>query len=103
MATATTTNATKTAQKLAEDASKQFEENAARVKEFNAGLVDSSKAAGRVGVDNYEKAAKSVLDLQRQIAGTSQVEWVKSVANTQIQFAEDLTAAWTKAARERRK
>jgi hypothetical protein len=98
MATSNTT--TQTAQKLAEETTRQLEQGAERVKEFNAGLVESSKSATRVGVDNYEKAAKSVFDLQRQMAGTSQVEWVKSVANTQIQLAEDMTVAWTKAARE---
>lgn len=93
-------NVQETTAQMAEEANRQFEDSSARVKEFNANIVGNSKASGRLVVDNYEKAAKSVFELQRQIAGTSQVDWVKSVAHTQIQFAEDMTTAWTKAARE---
>lgn len=95
-----TANVKETTAQMAEEATRQFEDSSARVKEFNANIVGNSKASGRLVVDNYEKAAKSVFELQRQIAGTSQVDWVKAVANTQIQFAEDMTTAWTKAARE---
>lgn len=93
-------NVKETATQMAEEASRQFEESSARVKEFNANIVGNSKASGRLVVDNYEKAAKSVFELQRQLAGSSQVEWVKDVSNTQIQFAEDVTTAWTRAARQ---
>ncbi|OYO22696.1 hypothetical protein CGZ93_07555 [Enemella dayhoffiae] len=82
------------------DSTKQFEENVQRAKDFNARVLESSKATGRLAVDNYEKAVKSTLDFQRQLAGASQVEWATSVANTQIQLAQDVTDAWTKAARE---
>lgn len=94
----TTTNA-KT-QKIADETTKQFEENAERMREFNANVLATSKSGARVVVDNYEKAAKSMFDLQRQIADSNRVEWVKDVANTQIQFVEDVTAAWTKASRD---
>lgn len=95
-----TTNANQTATKMAEEATKRFEENTERVKEFNSAAAESSKAGTRVVVDNYEKAAKSIFEMQRELAGTSQVEWVKNTSNTQIQFAEEVTNAWVKAARQ---
>lgn len=88
------------ATKMAEEATKRFEENTERMKEFNSSVVETSKAGSRVVVDNYEKAAKSFFEMQRQMAGASQSEWVKDTANTQIQFAEEVADAWVKAARD---
>lgn len=97
---AATANATQTASKLAEEATKRFEENTERVKEFNTAVTESTKANSRVVLDTYEKAAKSFFDVQRQLAGASQVDWIKNTSNTQIQFAEEVAGAWVKAARE---
>jgi hypothetical protein len=88
------------ANRMAEEATKRFEENTERMKEFNSAVAESTKAGSRTVVDNYEKAAKSFFEMQRQIAGTSQNEWMKNTANTQIQFSEEVTNAWVKAARE---
>jgi uncharacterized GH25 family protein len=93
-------NVQETTAQMAQEATRQFEDSSARVKEFSANIVGNSKASGRLVVDNYEKAAKSVFELQRQLAGNTQVEWVKDAAHTQIQFAEDITSAWTRAARQ---
>lgn len=95
------TNATADqAKKMTEEATKRMEQNTERMKEFNSSVMESSKAGSRTVVDNYEKAAKSFFEMQRQIAGTSQVEWMKNTANTQIQFSEEVTDAWVKAARD---
>ncbi|QCU78858.1 hypothetical protein E7744_12510 [Citricoccus sp. SGAir0253] len=99
-AKATADRANQTATKMAEEATRRMEENAERMKEFSSSMVESTKAGSRVAVDNYETAAKSVFEMQRQMAGTSRVEWMKDAAHTQIQFAEDVTNAWVKAARE---
>lgn len=82
-----------------EKGSKQFEENAARIQEFNAAMAESSKAGTRAAVDQYETAAKGLFDLQRKLAGSAKSDWVKDAATAQIQFAEDVTAAWAKASR----
>ncbi|NUL48360.1 hypothetical protein F7P69_24580 [Cellulosimicrobium funkei] len=97
---AANTNANQTASKMAEEATKRFEENTERVKEFNSAVTETAKSNSRVVIDNYEKAAKSFFQMQRQIAGTSQVEWVKDTSSTQIQFAEEVADAWVKAARQ---
>lgn len=91
---------TEDAQKFAEEATKRIEENTERVKEFNATVADATKTNGRLIVDSYEKAAKGVFDVQRQLIGNSQIDWVKNASATQIQFAEDVANAWVKAARE---
>lgn len=96
MATAAPTNATK----IAEEATKHIEENTARAKEFASALTETTKANTRLAVDNYEKAAKSVFDAQRQLAKAGQVEWIKDASTTQITFAEEVSAAWIKAARQ---
>lgn len=85
--------------RMAEEAAKRFEENTERMKEFNSAAMETSKAGRRVVVDNYEKTAKSVFQMQRQMAGAAQNQWVKDTAHTQIQFAEDVADAWFKAAR----
>lgn len=96
----TTTTPNQTATKIAEDAAKRFEDNTERLKEFNTAVTESSKAGSRVVIDNYENAAKSFFALQRQVVGSSDVEWVKTTSTTQIQFAEDVADAWLKAARK---
>lgn len=99
-ATSAADQAKATATRMAEEATKRFEENTERMKEFNSSVVETSKAGSRVVVDNYEKAAKSFFEMQRQVAGASQSPWVKDAAQTQIQFAEEVADAWVKAARE---
>jgi hypothetical protein len=110
-AKATADKAAQGAAEVAEEATGRFEENlglvtktamvnSERVQEVNSALVESSKAISRTLVDNYARAAKSLFGIQRQLAGTARVEWMKDAATTQIQFAEDVTDAWAKAARE---
>jgi hypothetical protein len=97
---ATTNAAADNATRMAEEATKRFEANTERMKKFNSAVVETSKAGSRVVVDNYEKAAKSFFEMQRQVAGASQNQWAKDAAQTQIQFAEEVADAWVKAARE---
>lgn len=97
---AATAHAHQTANRMAEEATKRFEENTERAKEFNSAVTETAKSNSRAVIDNYEKAAKSFFQMQRQIAGNSQVEWVKDTSSTQIQFAEEVADAWVKAARQ---
>ena len=59
-----------------------------------------AKATSRTVVDNSAKAARSLFQFQRQMAGAARAQWTRDAANTQIQFAEDVTEAWAKAARD---
>jgi hypothetical protein len=77
-----------------------YEDAVARVRALNERLIESSKAAGLTTLDSYEKALKSLVDFEQKIAGASQLEWVSALASTYATFVQDVSAAYTKAARE---
>jgi predicted RNA-binding Zn ribbon-like protein len=76
------------------------EESAQRIRELNERLIQSAKAAGNTTLDAYEKALKSMVDFEEKVAGASQLEWVTALAQTHAAFVRDVSAAYTKAARE---
>ena len=78
----------------------RFEEAAARVRELNESLIERSKEAGTTTLDAYERALKSLVDFEEKVAGASQLEWVSALAQTHAAFVRDVSAAYTKAARE---
>lgn len=95
-----TENVQMNAQKTAQDAMQTMEATVGRIREFNEKLIETSKASGNVALDSYEKALRSMLDFQMQMANASQVEWLNTLATTQVQFVQDLSDAYTRAARE---
>lgn len=76
------------------------EEAAERIRALNERLIEGSKAAGNTTLDAYEKALKSLVDFEEKVAGASQLEWVSALAQTHAAFVRDVSAAYTKAARE---
>ncbi|HEY6795741.1 MAG TPA: hypothetical protein VI248_13765 [Kineosporiaceae bacterium] len=77
-----------------------YEEAAQRIRALNERLIESAKAAGNTTLDAYEKALTSMVDFEEKVAGASQLEWVSALAQTHAAFVRDLSAAYTKAARE---
>lgn len=77
-----------------------YEEAAQRIRDLNERLIESSKSAGNTTLDAYEKALKSLVDFEEKVAGASQLEWVSALAQTHASFVRDVSAAYTKAARE---
>ena len=77
-----------------------YEEAAQRIRDLNERLIESSKQAGNTTLDAYEKALKSLVDFEEKVAGASQLEWVSALAQTHASFVRDVSAAYTKAARE---
>lgn len=77
-----------------------YEEAAGRVRELNERILESMKATGLTSLDAYEKALKSLVDFEQKVAGASQLEWVSALAATHATFVNDVSAAYTKAARE---
>jgi hypothetical protein len=77
-----------------------YEDAAARVRELNERIIESSKAAGLTSLDAYEKALKSLVDFEQKVAGASQLDWVSALAQTHASFVNDVSAAYTKAARD---
>ena len=91
---------TENTQRAAQEAMQTAEATIARIREFNEKLIETVKASGNVALDSYEKALRSMLDFQKEMANASQVEWLNTLASTQVQFVQDLSDAYTKAARE---
>ena len=77
-----------------------YEEAAERIRVLNERLITSAKAAGSTTLDAYEKALKSLVDFEEKVAGASQLEWVSALAKSHATFVQDISAAYTKAARD---
>ena len=77
-----------------------YEAAAARIRELNERLIESSKAAGTTTLDGYEKALQSLVDFEEKVAGASQLEWVSALAQTHARVIRNVSEAYTKAARE---
>ncbi|MGI8440788.1 MAG: hypothetical protein ACR2NV_11490 [Thermoleophilaceae bacterium] len=73
---------------------------AERFQELNGRFVDTSRRAGNVYVDSYEKTMKTVADLQERVAAASQNEWLTSMAVAQADFIRELARVQTQTARE---
>ena len=73
---------------------------AERIRELNERIIDAGKRAGRGTLDIYESTLKAVSDSLERGPGSSDIEWVSSIATAQANFLRDLTKAWTSAARK---
>jgi hypothetical protein len=80
--------------------SASIEETVARVREMNERLLESSKSSGRVALDAYEKALRSMLAFEEKVADASQLDWVTALASAHAQFVREFSAVYLKAARE---
>ena len=70
-----------------------------RIRELNERIIDAGKRAGRGTLDVYESTLKAVSDSLERGPGSSDIEWVSSIATAQANFLRDVTKAWTSAAR----
>ena len=91
--------ATKTADRNKHAADRNVEATAERIRDLNERILESSRKAGNVYVDIYEKTLNSIADYQEKIGEQSQVDWVTTMANAQADFTRQLTNAYTSAAR----
>jgi hypothetical protein len=70
------------------------------IREMNERLMESSKSAGNVTLDAYEKAFKTLVDFEEKVSSTSQLEWVSALASTHAKFVAAISASYTEAARQ---
>jgi hypothetical protein len=63
-------------------------------------LVDASKKAAAEYLTLTEKAAESFVDIERQIAAQTDVEWVASLIDAHAQFTADVSRVLVSAGRE---
>ena len=76
--------ATKTQTDAIQDATAQAQEIAER-------FVETSKKAAAEYLTLTEKAAESVVGIQRQVAAQTDVEWVAQLIEAQAKFTGDVT------------
>ena len=76
------------------------EETTQRIRDLNDRLIESSKSAGAVALDAYEKALQSLADFEQKVAKASQLDWVTALAATHAKFISDMSTSYTKAARD---
>lgn len=89
---ASTQTKTKTSVPTLEDAFEQ-------VKELNEQLLTTARKAGNAYVDSYEKAADRAIELELEVAGSTQQEWLRGLIEAQAEFARALTDSYTSASR----
>jgi hypothetical protein len=57
------------------------------------------RATGLTALDAYQKAVRTATEVQVRVAATTRIDWVTESVQAQARFVQDLTAAYTKAAR----
>jgi hypothetical protein len=72
---------------------------AERIRELNERIIETSKRAGSGALDIYESTLKAVADSLERGPGSSDIEWVSTIATAQADFIRDLTKAFASAAR----
>ena len=83
----------------ADTANENVDAAAERVRELNERIIESSKKAGNVYLDMYEKTLHSIADYQEKVGKQSDVDWIKTVTDAQAKFTRELTDAYTSSAR----
>jgi hypothetical protein len=70
-----------------------------QVKELNERMLATTRKAGNLYLDSYEKAVNRAIELELKVAGYTQQDWLKSLIEAQADFARELTDSYTKVAR----
>jgi hypothetical protein len=68
-----------------------LEDATAQAQQIAEQLAETSKKAASEYLNLTEKAAQSVVGLQRQVAAQTDVEWVSSLIEAQARFTGDVT------------
>ncbi len=92
--------AASSARATASGAEAEYEAVAQRLRKLNERIIAAGRDAGETTLTNYEKALKAIASAVERGPGSSDVEWVSHLANTQAKFIRDVTAAWAAAARD---
>lgn len=70
-----------------------------QVKELNEQVLSAARKTGNLYVDSYEKAVDRAIELELNVAGLTQQEWLKSLLEAQADFAREVADSYTSAAR----
>jgi hypothetical protein len=84
----------------AQSAAENVEEATKRIRDLNERIIEQGRKAGLAYLDSYESTLKRLADFEETVGQASQIEWITELANAQAAFIRDVTAAYTRAARE---
>jgi hypothetical protein len=70
-----------------------------RAGEAQEQFTAAARKAGNAYLDSYEKVVDRAIELELKLAGTTQQDWIKSIAATQADFARELAGTYTNTAR----
>jgi hypothetical protein len=59
----------------------------------------AARKAGNAYLDSYEKVVDRAIELELKLAGTTQQDWIKSIVETQADFAREFASTYTSTAR----
>lgn len=88
MATTQTRNSTSTINSVFERAGEAQEQ-----------FATAARKAGHAYLDSYEKAVERAVELELKLAGSSQQEWIRSIAETQAELTREVANTYTSTAR----
>lgn len=71
-----------------------------RLRRLNERIIEASREAGEATLSSYESALKAIARAIERGPGTSDIEWISSLATAQAKFLRDLTKSTTSAARK---
>jgi len=84
----------------AQSATQNFEEAAKRIRDLNERIIEQGRKAGLTYLDSYESTLNRLADFEEKVGQAGQIDWITELANAQAAFIRDVTAAYTRAARE---
>jgi hypothetical protein len=70
-----------------------------QLKELNEEFFASTRKAGNLYLDSYERAVDRAIDLELKLAGLTHQEWLKSVIEAQADITREITTSYATAAR----
>lgn len=76
------------------------EEAAERIRELNEKLITAAKQSGNISLDAYEKTLAGLVDFEEKVADASQLDWISALAKAHTNFVNEVSSAFTTAARD---
>jgi hypothetical protein len=83
-----------------QSATQNLEEAIQRIRDLNERIVEQGRKAGLAYLDSYESTLNRLAEFEEKMGQASQLDWITELANAQAAFIRDVTAAYTRAARE---
>ena len=71
-----------------------------RFTDLNDRVLASSKSAGLVSIEAYEKLVEATISAEKKAAAATQLEWVSTAADAHTALVSQLSKVYTQAARQ---